>query len=71
MEGRDDQREHDSEFVRSARPWPPLSEWYAMTGPIDLGDWWALKEPMVSDLTSASGEWWQKLVPTAFSTTTS
>ena len=43
---------------------PPLSEWNAITGPIDLGDWLALIEPM-SDLTSTSGEWWQTLVAEA------
>ena len=33
-----------------------------MTRPIDLGDWLALIEPMMSDLTNTSGEWWQKLM---------
>ena len=37
-----------------------------MTGPIDLGDWLALIEPMMSDLTGTSGEWWQLLMSEAY-----
>ena len=66
MDGRDDQKESDSEYVRSAQPLPPLAEWNAMSGPIDLGDWLALIEPMMSDLTSTSSEWWQTLMTEAY-----
>ena len=66
MDGRDETREQESEFVRSAQPLPQLPEWSAMTGPIDLGDWLALIEPMMSDLTGTSGEWWQLLMSEAY-----
>ena len=66
MDGKDDSREGESEYVRNAQPLPQLPEWNALTGPIDLGDWLALIEPMMSDLTGTSGEWWQTLMSEAY-----
>jgi len=67
MDGRNDMRERESEYVRSAtQALPPLAEWNAMTGPIDVGDWLALIEPMMSDLASTSSEWWQTLMSEAY-----
>ena len=54
-----------TESVRHAPALPVLAEWSATTGPIDLNDWLALIEPMMSDLSNSSAQWWQQLVAEA------
>ena len=54
-----------SESVRGPTQLPPLPEWSATTGPIDLNDWLALIEPLMSDLTNTSGMWWKQLMSEA------
>ena len=63
MDGKDD--EGATEAVRHAPALPSLPEWSSTTGPIDLNDWMALIEPMMSDLSNSSGQWWQLLVQEA------
>ena len=53
LEGRDE--ETGTESVRQAPALPTLADWNATTGPIDLSDWMALIEPMMSDLSNSSG----------------
>ena len=65
LEGRDDDREGQSEYVRGSPALPPLAEWNPSTAPIDLNDWLALIEPIMSDLTHSSGEWWNQLMEEA------
>eukprot|EP00438_Fugacium_kawagutii_P030710 Skav213064 [mRNA] locus=scaffold364:594309:601403:- [translate_table: standard] len=60
METRDNDGQ-GSDNVRSLTL-PPLAEWSASTGPIDLNDWLALIDPMMSDLSNSSGEWWRQLL---------
>ena len=55
MDGKDD--EGASEAVRHAPALPSLHEWSSTTGPIDLNDWMALIEPLMSDLSNSSGQW--------------
>ena len=62
MEGRDEDREHGTEFVRGNPTLPSLVEWNPTTGPIDLNDWISLIEPVMSDLTGSSHEWWKLLM---------
>ena len=59
MHGRDD--EETSEAVRQAPALPALAEWSSTSGPIDFNDWMALIEPMMSDLSNSSSQWWQLL----------
>ena len=47
-------KEKDVETVRSQIEFPPLPSW-SSTGPVDLSDWLALIEPIMSDLTATSG----------------
>eukprot|EP00434_Breviolum_minutum_P006947 symbB.v1.2.006133.t1/scaffold365.1/size219215/8 len=54
-----------SEAVRGSHQLPSLPDWSATTGPIDLNDWLALIEPMMSDLTNSSGLWWKQLMSEA------
>ena len=63
MHGRDD--EETSEAVRQAPALPALAEWSSTSGPIDFNDWMALIEPMMSDLSNSSSQWWQLLVQEA------
>ena len=60
MDNRD--REKDVEAVRNQAELPPLPPWSSTTGPVDLSDWLVLIEPIMADLTSTSGEWWNQLI---------
>ena len=44
---------------------PKLSEPTAESGPIDLGDWMIIIEPLLADLSDSSAEWWQFMVTEA------
>ena len=55
-------KEKDVETVRSRIGLPPLPSWSSTTGPVDLSDWLVLIEPIMSDLTATSGEWWSCLI---------
>ena len=55
-------KEKDVETVRSQIELPPLPSWSPTTGPVDLSDWLVLIEPIMSDLTATSGEWWSCLI---------
>ena len=50
-------------------PWftelPRLGEPTAESGPIDLGDWMIIIEPLLADLSDSSAEWWQLMVTEA------
>ncbi len=61
MEGKD----HESENVRSNLELPPLPEWSAQTGPVDLSDWLWVVEPLMADLSSSSSEWWALIIKEA------
>ena len=41
---------------------PALPAWSAQQGPLQLGDWMLLIEPVISDLSATSEEWWRKMV---------
>ena len=48
------------EVVRTGSPdLPLLAQWDAQTGPLQLGDWLLLVEPIVSDLSVTANEWWK------------
>ena len=64
MEGKDG-KEETSEYVRGTPSLPQLPEWSSASGPIDMNDWLALIDPMMSDLTDSSGEWWSLLMQEA------
>ena len=51
-------REGDSESVRGQQELPQLAPWSAASGPVDLSDWLAIIEPIMSDLSATSGLWW-------------
>ena len=65
LEGKDEEREGRNEYVRGTPVLPMLPEWSPATGPIDMNDWMALIDPIMSDLTDTSGEWWSLLVQEA------
>lgn len=67
IDGRDEDRGGGGEFIRSSVQLPMLAEWSPSSGPIDLNDWLSLIEPMMSDLTGSSGEWWKTLMEEATS----
>jgi len=48
------------EYVRGSHELPKLACWSPQSGPIDLNDWLALIEPIMSDLTQTSQRWWQE-----------
>ena len=51
------------EVVRSgALDLPKLAEWDSQEGPLKMGDWLALLEPAVSDLSTTSEVWWGEMV---------
>ena len=60
-------KEGDSESVRGQQELPPLAPWTAATGLVDLSDWLAVIEPIMSDLSATSGSWWTMLVKEASS----
>ena len=54
------------EVVRSGSPdLPLLASWDAQTGPLQLGDWLLLVEPIVSDLSVTANDWWKLIVEAA------
>ena len=54
------------EMVRSGlTELPVLQAWTPTQGPLQLGDWLLMVEPVVGDLTSTSSEWWAKTVKEA------
>ena len=54
------------EVVRSGPPDLPLvASWDAHTGPLQLGDWLLLVEPIVSDLSVTANGWWKLIVEAA------
>ena len=62
LEEKDGDRALDAEAVQSYnQTLPELGEWDPSTGPIDLGDWLALIEPIMSDLSKTSAIWWTRL----------
>ena len=51
------------EVVRSgAMDLPKLAEWDSQERPLKMGDWMALLEPAVSDLSNSSELWWTEMV---------
>jgi len=54
------------ETIRAGSPdLPALQPWEAQHGPLILGDWLLLTEPMVADLSMMAGEWWRITVKAA------
>ena len=50
------------EVVRSGAPdLPDLLPWASGTGPLQLGDWMLLLNPIISDLTTTSHDWWNQM----------
>ena len=48
------------EVVRSGAPdLPALPQWSPSQGPLQLGDWLLLLEPLVADLSTTSETWWR------------
>ena len=46
------------ETIRTGSPdFPVLQPWEAQQGPLILGDWLLLAEPIVADLSPTAGEW--------------
>ena len=41
---------------------PPLGEWDATEGPLRMGDWLCMLEPLISDFTETSEEWWRLMM---------
>ncbi len=63
LDDRDGDRQGGVENVQGNAPQlPPLVEWNPATGPIDLGDWFTVIEPAMSDLSRTSNEWWSLLM---------
>ena len=51
------------EVVRSGlTELPTLPQWSAAQGPLQLGDWLLLVEPIISDLSATSESWWKEMV---------
>ena len=68
LDDREDDRAGSVESVQGyIQPLPELCEWNPATGPIDLGDWLSLIEPIMSDLSKTSGDWWHLLIREALS----
>lgn len=65
LEGRDEDKGGNAEYIRTSQQLPGLAEWSPSTRPIDLNDWLDLIEPMMCDLTNSSGEWWKILMEEA------
>ena len=63
LDDRDGDRQGGVENVQGNHPpLPQLVEWNPATGPIDLGDWFTVIEPAMSDLSRTSNEWWSLLM---------
>ena len=41
---------------------PKLAEWDSQEGPLKMGDWMALLEPAISDLSTSSELWWSEMI---------
>jgi hypothetical protein len=51
------------EVIRSGSPdLPALAPWEPQHGPLILGDWMLLAEPIISDLSMSASEWWKTVV---------
>ena len=51
------------EVVRSGTTdLPLLADWDPVDGPLKMGDWMAMLEPAVADLTATSEIWWKEMV---------
>ena len=51
------------EVVRSGTTdLPLLAEWDPVDGPLKMGDWMAMLEPAIADLTATSEIWWKEIV---------
>ena len=51
------------ETIRAGSPdLPPLAPWEAQQGPLILGDWLLLAEPVIADLSLKAAEWWKDVV---------
>ena len=51
------------ETIRSGSPdLPLLAAWEPQQGPLILGDWLLLVEPIVADLSLSAAEWWKALI---------
>ena len=51
------------EVIRSGSPdLPALPPWEPQHGPLILGDWLLLAEPIISDLSMSASEWWKTVV---------
>ena len=56
-------RDDSVEVVRSGViDLPKLSEWDSQEGPLKMGDWMAVIEPAISDLSTSSELWWSEMV---------
>ena len=55
----------EAEVVRHSVELPKLQEWSAESGPIDYAGWLLLLQPIMSDLSASSEEWWSQMVKTA------
>ena len=64
MMSREDQGASNGvEIVRNgASDLPKLAEWDSHEGPLRMGDWMALFEPAISDLSNTSELWWSEMV---------
>ena len=51
------------ETIRPGSPdLPPLAPWEAAQGPLILGDWLLLAEPIITNLSLTAAEWWTDVV---------
>ena len=56
-------RDDSVEVVRSGvTDLPKLAEWDSQEGPLKMGDWMAVIEPAISDLSTSSELWWSEMV---------
>ena len=54
---------NDVELVRNGvGELPPLGEWDATEGPLRIGEWLCMLEPLISYFTEASEEWWRLMI---------
>ena len=50
------------EIVRTGIDLPKLQEWTPQDAPLRMGDWLALLEPVVADMSTSSEEWWRTMM---------
>eukprot|EP00438_Fugacium_kawagutii_P029730 Skav214785 [mRNA] locus=scaffold1820:35141:42466:+ [translate_table: standard] len=54
------------EVVRTGIPeFPALPVWNPLSGPLQLGDWLLMIEPLIADMTPSSESWWELMVSEA------